>query len=170
MTILQSQPKAFRLIALIQICESFSYYGMRAILILFLMKSFLASDSKAYAISAVFVTLVEFIRLIGGVAADKALGLRYSIILGTIIISSGHILMSCSDFIYLSENTLFYIGLGMIVLGSGLFKANCASLLGEFYQKDDPRRQSGYTLYYTCINIGALLSTILCGIVSEVYG
>src|SRR5262249_16053523 len=123
------------------------------------------SDEKAFGLYALYTTLIELGGIGGGIVADRYLGLKRSIVLGGITIALGHLSMT----VPYSEFT-FFLGLGLIVLRTSLFRSNVAAFLGHFYDENDPRREAGYTLYYTGINIGGFLATIGCGIVGEMYG
>lgn len=145
--------------------ECFSYYGMRVLLVLFLVHEFQYSDAAAFGLYALYATLVDLCGVLGGIAADRYLGLRRAITLGGWTIALGHVCLAVPG-----VEWAFYMGLGFIVVGTGLFRSNAAMLLGQFYDEYDPRREAGYTLYYTGICGGAFLASICCGIVGEVYG
>lgn len=159
------QPKALWLLVAAQMWECFSFYGMRALLVLYLVSHMKFSDAKALGIYAVYTGLVELGGIVGGMIADKFLGLRRAIFIGGWLIASGHIVLSLQS----NEETLF-LGLGLIIVGSSLFSANISALLGQFYEKDDARREEGFTLFYVGINLGALLASLLCGAIGEAYG
>jgi POT family proton-dependent oligopeptide transporter len=160
-----SQPKALYLLAAVQMWECFSFYGMRALLVLYLINKLGFSDMRAYGTFALYSALVEFGGILGGRLADKFLGLRQSVTLGGWLIAAGHICM------VMEENTFFlFMGLSLIVVGSGLFSTNISALLSMFYGKDDRRRERGFTLFFVGINIGALLASVLCGAAGELYG
>ncbi len=159
------QPKALYLLNFISMWECFSYYGMRALLILFMTQELRLGDQEAFGLYALYITLVEFCGVIGGVVADRFLGLKRAITWGGWTIALGHLLLTYPD----SEFT-FFIGLGLIVAGTSFFRTNTAAFLGKFYSENDPRRDAGYTIYYTGINIGGFLASIFCGFVGEVYG
>lgn len=159
------QPRALYLLNFVSMWENFSYYGMRALLVLFMIQVFRFSDTEAFGLYAIYTTLVELGGVVGGIAADRYLGLKRSIILGSWTIALGHLCMAWPD-----SMLAFFLGLGLITAGTGLFRSNAAALLGEFYQENDPRRDAGYTLYYTGINIGGFLASLVCGIVGEVWG
>lgn len=160
------QPRAVFLIAALEMWESFSYYGMRSILILFLTGSLLYSDEDAYTLYAVYISLVEIGGVFGGFLADRYFGSKKSIYIGGSIIVLGHL---CMLGIPLSDRFLLF-ALGLIAAGSALFRVNCATLLGELYEKNDPRLQSGFTIYYASLNVGAFLAIILCGFVAQSFG
>lgn len=159
------QPKALYLLFFVKMWECFSFYGMRALMILYLIKELGFEDSRAYGIYAIYCSLVEFGGLLGGRFADCLLGLRKTIALGGWLIAAGHLLLS-----FQTQTWLFFSGLALIVVGSGLFSTNISAFLGLFYQENDPRREAGFTLFYVGINVGALLATLMCGIIGEVYG
>jgi POT family proton-dependent oligopeptide transporter len=145
--------------------ECFSYYGMRVLLVLFMIQELGYSDGRAFCVYALYTTLVEFGGILGGVAADKLLGFRWAIILGGITITLGHVCMAVPE-----SQPMMYAGLGLIVVGTSLFRTNIAAFVGQFYEENDPRRDAGYTVYYTGMNIGGFLASIFCGIVGEIYG
>lgn len=159
------QPKALYLLFAVQMWECFSYYGMRSLLILYMIDKLGFNDLRAYGIYAVYCSIVEFGGILGGRLADKLLGLRTSIALGGWLIAAGHVCLSLQE-----NNAVFFLGLALIVVGSGLFTTNISALLGLFYGENDSRRESGYTLFYVGINIGALLASLFCGIIGETYG
>lgn len=163
----EKQPKALYLLFFVQMWECFSYYGMRALLVLYIINKLGFSDLSAYGIYALYCSLSEMGGIVGGYLADKFLGLRFSIALGGWIMALGHACMAVEGW----ENSFFYLGLSLIIVGSCLFSTNISALLGLYYDKEeDPRVEKGFTLFYVGINIGALLASILCGVVGEVYG
>lgn len=164
-TLLKKQPKALYLLNFVSMWECFSYYGMRVLLVLYMTQVLEMGDKKAFALYALYTTLVEFGGVIGGIFADKVLGLKRAIILGGWTIAFGHIALAIPD-----SQVGFYLGLALIIAGTSFFRTNVAAFLGEFYQENDPRRDAAYTIYYTGINIGSFLATLLCGLVSDLYG
>lgn len=159
------QPKALYLLFFIQMWESFSYYGMRAILVLYMVSALGLSDVEAFGIYAMSTALSEVLGVFGGRLADKIFGLKYSIYLGAVIIAVGHIVLSLpGDMINL------YLSMALIAVGTGLLRTNATALLGEFYHENDERRDAGYTLFYVGLNVGAFLATIACAFVAESYG
>jgi len=145
--------------------ERFCFYGMRAILMLYLTKGFLGmTDGDAGFVYASYNSLVYLTPIVGGIIADRLLGFRAAIILGGICMAAG-------EFTLLVEREFaVYAGMSFIILGNGLFKPNISSLVGKLYAPGDPRRDSGFTIFYMGINIGALTSTLLCGWIGETYG
>ncbi len=162
---MKGQPRALYLLNFISMWECFSYYGMRVLLVLFMIHKMHYSDGQAFGLYALYTTLIELGGLVGGFVADRYLGLKRSITLGAWTIALGHLTLAVPD-----SSWTFFLGLGIIVSGTGLFRSNVAALLGEFYEENDPRRDAGYTLYYTGINLGGFLATVLCGAVGEIYG
>jgi POT family proton-dependent oligopeptide transporter len=156
------QPKALPLLACAQMCKFFSHYGMRALLVLYLVEKLRFSDAEAFGINALFIGLVELGGIFGGILADRYLGLRRAFGLGALLLAAGYASL-------VAEKGLFF-SLALIVLGSSLFTSNITALLGAAYEEEDPRRRKGFTLFYMVQNIGALISTAVCGIISEKYG
>jgi len=160
-----TQPKALYLLNFVSMWECFSYYGMRVLLVLFMTHELLFNDQQAFILYALYTTLIEFGGVAGGIIADRFLGFRRSITLGGWTIALGHLAMAIPD-----SQISFFLGLGLIIAGTSLFRSNVAAFLGEFYEQNDTRLDAGYTIYYTGINIGGFLAAILCGFAGEVYG
>ncbi len=158
------QPKGIYVLFLTEMWERFSFYGLRALLVLFMTQQFLFSDQKAYGIYGAYMALVYATPVLGGFIADKFLGLRRSIILGGILIALGHLCLA------LPMKGFFYYGLAFVICGTGFFKSCVSSIVGQLYEKNDPRRDAGFTIFYMGINIGAFLAAILCGYVAERFG
>ncbi|ODN44086.1 peptide permease [Piscirickettsia litoralis] len=144
--------------------EYFSYYGMRALLVLYLTQKLLFSDQHAYALYGGYTSLVYVTPIIGGILADRYLGYRWAVILGALLMVIGHITLGLDG-----QQTL-YIALAFIICGYGLFKTNISVLLGELYQRDDSRRDSGFAILYVGGNIGAFLAPLACAYVAQRWG
>jgi POT family proton-dependent oligopeptide transporter len=151
--------------------ERFSYYGMRAILVLYLITSATDqnaglgwSDGEAYALYGWYTMLVYVASIPGGIIADKLLGQRKSVLLGGILLVAGHSILA------VEEMWAFYSGLGLIVAGVGMLKPNISTMVGGLYKQGDIRRDKGFTIFYIGINIGAFLAAIVVGYVGEVHG
>jgi len=144
--------------------ERFSFYGMRALLVLYLTKSFRFSDNAAYAIYGSYSALVYTTPVIGGLLADRLLGYRKAVTLGAILMALGHFAMAVESL------PVFYLALALLICGNGFFKPNISSIVGRLYAEDDPRRDSAFTIFYMGINLGALLSPLGCGYLGERYG
>lgn len=161
---LYGHPKGLILLFFSEMWERFCYYGMRGLLVLYLTKSLLQGDDQAFAIYGAYTALVYMAPVVGGRIADNILGYRFAIILGAIMMAIG-------EFMILGGNqTWLYIGMAAIIVGNGYFKANISSLVGKLYKKDDPRRDSGFTIFYIGINVGALLATLVVVWVGERFG
>ena len=142
--------------------ERFSYYGMRALLILYMVappsKGGLGfSTERSGSIYGWYTSSVYAMALLGGLVADQLLGLYRSVLLGGIIIALGHFAMA-----FPSQNT-FFLGLILIVVGTGLLKPNVSSLVGTLYNKSDQRRDAGFSVFYMGINLGAFIAPLICG-------
>jgi POT family proton-dependent oligopeptide transporter len=160
----EKQPTALPVLFFTELWERFSYYGMVALLVLYMVSEMGQSDDFAYSIFATYVTLVYVTPLLGGFLSDRYLGCRYAIILGSLLMALGHFTLA------LPSDISFYLGLSLIIAGNGFFKPNITSLLGQLYKHGDPRRDSGYTIFYMAINIGSFFSPLICGFLGEFYG
>lgn len=163
-----------------ELWERFSYYGMRALLIFYLTRHFLFNDEHAYLIYGAYTSMVYVMPVIGGVLADQYLGARKAVTFGAILLVLGHFGMAIEgpramdthghivrNGFYLQT---FYLSLALIIMGVGFLKANISTIVGALYPKDDPRRDSGFTLFYMGINIGAFAASLLCGWIGQTYG
>lgn len=145
--------------------ERFSYYGMRALLVFYMMKGFLQyNDSRAYSVYGAYTALVYMTPFIGGMLADRWLGQRISVIIGGVLMALGHLLMGVEN------ATAFYAALALIILGNGFFKPNISTIVGELYPAGSVRRDGGFTIFYMGVNLGAAMSPLLCGYIGETYG
>lgn len=160
--------------------ERFSFYGMKALLLFYLTRYHLFTDSDGYLLLGSYAALVYSMPVLGGHLADKYIGFRKAIIFGAILLVLGHLGMAYEghqatmvdgvvqrDVFALQ---VFYFSLALIVMGVGFLKSNISSIVGELYTKNDPRRDSGFTIFYMGINVGALLATIICVYLGEEYG
>lgn len=160
----QGHPRGLYILFFSEMWERFCYYGMRTLLTLYLVKALFKGDAEAALIYGAYTGLVYAAPVLGGRMADKFLGYRYAIILGAI-------LMSIGEFLILGgTETWLLIGMGAIIIGNGYFKANISTIVGKLYKENDPRRDSGFTIFYIGINIGALLATSVVAYVGETYG
>lgn len=145
--------------------ERFSYYGMRALLIFYMIKGFLGyGDSQAYAVYGSYAALVYMTPFIGGMLADRFWGQRKAVIIGGLLMAAGHLLMT------IQSEWPFFFALALIITGNGLFKPNISSMVGLLYKPGDNRRDDGFNIFYMGINLGAAISPLLCGFVGETYG
>jgi len=159
MSKLVNNPRSLRTLFFTEMWERFSYYGMRALLVLYLVNSLNYSESEALHIYAVYTGLVYLTPLIGGYLADRFLGTQKSIFIGGLTMMIGHFLMAFPDYLYLA--------IGMLIIGNGYFKPNISSLLGKLYKSNDVRRDSGFSIFYVGINVGAFLAPLVVGYVGE---
>ncbi|MBQ75070.1 MAG: MFS transporter [Gammaproteobacteria bacterium] len=179
---LLGHPKGLFVLFFTEMWERFSYYGMRALLILYLTKHFLFGDAQAGLIFGSYASLVYAMPVLGGLIADRYLGFRKAITFGAILLVCGHFGMAFEgppairlegqsevvrDDFY---NQIFYLSLAFIVVGVGFLKANISTIVGQLYEKGDPRRDAGFTIFYMGINIGAFVATLLCAYLGENYG
>jgi proton-dependent oligopeptide transporter, POT family len=147
--------------------ERFSYYGMRAFLIYYLLAPEEhggrgLSQGTAGSVFAVYASSVYFLALPGGWIADRFLGQRKGVIVGGIGIAAGNLVLAIPGL-----GSMFYLGLLLIALGTGFLKPNISTLVGQLYKEEDPRRDSGYTIYYMGINIGAFVAPLVCGFLAQ---
>lgn len=151
--------------------ERFSYYGMRAILVLFLTSSIMNEGwgwerEDALVLYGWYTGLVYFTPLIGGILADKFLGYRNATVMGAFIMALGHGSMALEYF----SDSFFFLGIALLIIGNGLFKPNISSMVGQLYKDDDIRKDGAYTIFYMGINCGAFLGILLCGYLGEKVG
>jgi POT family proton-dependent oligopeptide transporter len=161
---LAKHPRVLAYLFFAEMWERFSFYGMRALLVLYLTKSFLFGDKAAYAIYGSYSALVYTTPVIGGFLADRLLGYRKAVLLGGVLMALGHFAMAVQNL------QIFYFALALLICGNGFFKPNISSIVGRLYGADDPRRDSAFTIFYMGINLGALLSPLACGYLGERYG
>ena len=149
--------------------ERFSYYGMRALLVMFFTASLLDGGwgwprEHAYAIFGTYTSLVYLSTLLGGYFADKKIGYRYAVVIGALLMTLGHGAM-------VVETPFFiYLGLTLLVFGSGFFKPNMTSIISEMYKGKDEKKDGAYTIFYMGVNAGAFLGILLCGYLGEQVG
>ena len=151
--------------------ERFSYYGMRALLTLFLVSSLADGGwewtrSEALQLYGWYTGLVYLTPIIGGIIADKFTGYRKAILIGAFIMTLGHASMALEGF---SAN-FFFLGLALMILGNGMFKPNISSIVGQIYPDNSAKKDAGYTIFYMGINAGAFLGMLLCGYIGEKIG
>lgn len=159
-------PKGLGPLFFTELWERFSYYGMRAILVLYMVappaQGGLGFDVKrAASIYGTYTMAVYLTALPGGLAADYLLGARLAVFLGGLVIAAGHFSM------VFHSMTTFYLGMVLIALGTGLLKPNISTMVGSLYRENDPRRDSGFSIFYMGINIGAVLAPLICGYLAQ---
>jgi POT family proton-dependent oligopeptide transporter len=198
-------PKGLYICFATELWERFSFYGMKFLLLLYLTKYHLFTDQMGYDVLGAYAGLVYALPLIGGLLADKYLGMRKAVVFGGVMLCLGHLLMAVEGHqamfyaagsvlaadLQLADGTLlvagstlvnditvrdtaalnvFYLAIALIVLGVGYLKPNISTIVGKLYSKDDPRRDSGFTIFYMGINIGSFTATLICGWLGETYG
>ncbi len=149
--------------------ERFSYYGMRAILVLFLISSFSDggwewSNAEALTLYGLYTSFVYLTPIFGGLIADKLTGYKKAIMIGSILMTGGHAAMA------FETETSFYLGLFLLIIGNGMFKPNISSIVGGLYINNEEKKDGGYTIFYMGINAGAFLGMMLCGFLGEFMG
>lgn len=169
--ILKEHPKGLYFLFFTELWERFSYYGMRAILVLYLISETAGnnpglgwSKSEAINLYSWYTALVYFACIPGGIIADKVLGSEKSVILGGFLLCIGHLLLS------IDRISFFFSGIIFIIIGIGFLKPNISSLVGSLYKKNSNLREQGFTIFYIGINIGAFAASILVGYIGEIYG
>jgi POT family proton-dependent oligopeptide transporter len=150
-------PRALGLIFVVEMWERFSYYGMRAILVLYLVNALHWDGARATALYGTYTMAVYLSSLPGGYLADRWIGTRRSLVLGGLLIAAGHFSLAFPGM------ATFYAGLSLIVAGTGFFKPNSSTIVGQMYRPGDPRRDGGFTIFYMGVNVGAALGPFVCG-------
>lgn len=161
-------PRGLTTLFLTEFWERFSYYGMRALLVLYMTAPVAAGGlaydiPKATRIYGLYTSSVYFTAVIGGIIADTLIGAYRSVLYGGIIIASGHFLMA------LPSTSAFFLGLIAIALGTGLLKPNISAMVGNLYGEGDLRRDSGFSIFYIGINLGGMIAPLVCGTVGQRY-
>lgn len=176
-----SHPAGLYSLFFTEMWERFSYYGMRALLVLYLTSTALKGGfglerASALEIYAIFTGLVYLTPIVGGILADKLLGQRQSVYIGGLLMALGNFVLALSagiagaDSVADGRQALLNIGLGMLIAGNGFFKPNISTMVGGMYEKNDIRRDSGFTIFYMGINLGAFLAPLIAGSLGEIYG
>lgn len=155
-------PKGLTILFLTEMWERFSYYGMRALLVYYMMKALGFPQQQASTVYGIFTACVYLTPIVGGFLADRVFGLRRNVIAGALIMALGHFVLAWSE--------LLYLGLAMIAIGNGLFLPSLPSQVTRLYEPTDPRRDRAFTVYYVGVNVGGLLAPVLCGTLGELYG
>ncbi len=144
--------------------ERFSYYGMRALLTLYMIQGLHFSQQRQTQWYGWYTGLVYLTPIFGGMLADRVLGYRKTILLGATLMMAGHFLMAIETIPY------FVAAMGLLILGNGAFKPNISTLVGKLYKPGDPRRDAGFSIFYMGINVGAAASPLVCGTLGQRYG
>ena len=159
-------PRGLSTLFFTEMWERFSYYGMRAILILFMVATVAHGGlgfptSKAGAVYGMYTSLVYIVSLPGGWLADRIMGQRRTVLWGGILIALGEYALSVPNM------AAFYLGLGLIVIGTGMLKPNISTMVGSLYTEHDARRDGGFSIFYMGINLGAMIAPLICGYLGE---
>ena len=165
-------PKGLFVLFLAEMWERFSYYGMRALLIFYLVQHWLFSDSEASIVYGAYTALVYITPVIGGYLADRYLGQRKAVLFGAVLLTFGHFFMAFEGTGGQADPVInvFWLALALIIVGSGFLKANISVIVGQLYPRTDVRRDAGYTIFYMGINVGAATASIICGYLGQTYG
>ena len=173
-------PKGLYICFATELWERFSFYGMKYLLLLYLTKYHLFSDASGLGVLGSYASLVYAMPVLGGLVADRFIGMRRAVTFGGLLLVAGHLGMAfegeaareTAEGIVRDEGalTIFYLSLALIVVGVGFLKPNISTVVGKLYPEGDGRRDSGFTIFYMGINIGAFTATLLCGWLGEVYG
>ena len=174
------QPKGVFVCFFTEMWERFSFYGMKALLLLYLLKHHRFTDDMGYDLIGAYGGLVYAMPVIGGLVADRWLGMRKAVVLGGVLLCLGHLGMVVegtdaqvvNGVVVRDEGALqvFYLSLALIIMGVGFLKPNISTIVGKLYAPDDPRRDSGFTLFYAGINVGGLFAGLICAFLGETYG
>ncbi|MFO0861734.1 MAG: oligopeptide:H+ symporter [Phycisphaerales bacterium] len=182
---LLGHPVGLFLLFAVEMWERFSYYGMRGLLVLYLVRSVTGdehgfnpgrgwSKQEAGTLYGFYTGMAYLLPIVGGMLADKLIGTHRSMVVGAIVIMIGHIVLAISGIGDMGHNALgmsvFITGLALIVIGTGHFKPSVSVMVGQLYKKGDPRRDSAFTIFYMGINLGAFLCAFVCGTLGELVG
>lgn len=160
----QGHPKGLYLLFCVEMWERFSYYGMRALIVLYMVQNLMYSTQKAGNIYGLYTGLVYLTPLIGGYLADRYFGQRKCISTGAILMICGLLLLA------FGPKSLFLLSLCLMIIANGFFKSNISSLLGLLYENNEEKKDSAYTIFYMGINLGAFFSPLVCGTLAVKYG
>ncbi|MEP2026730.1 oligopeptide:H+ symporter, partial [Reichenbachiella sp.] len=173
-------PKGLYICFLTEMWERFSFYGMKFLLLLYLTKYHLFTDGLSLDVLGAYAGLVYALPVIGGMLADRYLGMRKAVIFGGIMLCFGHLGLAFEgeqatmvDGVLNQDEfalNIFYLSLALIIVGVGFLKPNISTIVGKLYKVGDERRDSGFTIFYMGINLGSFAATILCGYLGENYG
>ena len=173
-------PRGLFVLFFAEMWERFSFYGMRALLVLYLTQHFLFDDRTANGLFATYGSMVYLMPIIGGFIADRYLGFRRAVTFGAVLLCCGHLLMAFEGIPALVVDgdvvrdelalNIMYLALAFIIIGVGFLKPSISSIVGQLYGVSDPRRDQGFTIFYMGINLGALTAMLLCGWLGQTYG
>jgi len=162
----KGHPKGIYLLFATEMWERFSYYGMRALFALYMLKALLFDKEYSSSIYGSYTGLVYLTPLIGGYIADRYWGNRRSIMVGALLMAAGQFLLFLSGWFFKDINLatpLMFSGLGLLIFGNGFFKPNISSMVGQLYAPNDSRKDSAYTIFYMGVNTGSFIAPLICG-------
>ena len=157
----EGHPKQLALLFFTEMWERFSFYGMRALLVLFMVHQLKYADVKANLIYGTYTALVYLMPLFGGIAADKILGYRKAIILGGALMAAGHLILA------IPTDWSFFAGMAFLISGNGFFKPNISTMVGKLYRPGDGRRDGAFSIFYMGVNLGAAIGGLICGYIGQ---
>ena len=152
--------------------ERFSFYGMRALLVLYMVRHLSFADSDALDVLGNYLALVYAVPMLGGLMADRLLGHRNAVMIGQVLMALGHLTLTFDGGSTPGEGTrqVLFLGLALVAVGNGFMKPNISTLVGRLYEDGDPRRDAGFQLFYMGVNLGAATAAVVCAWLAESYG
>lgn len=159
-----NHPPFLKTLFIAEAAGNFSHYGMRNLLVLYMIDALLFQDERAFSVYASFVAILYITPMVGGLLADRYMTLKQLIYMGSILIVLGTILLS------FPWEHAFYFGISVVAIGYGLYRPSVLRVLSKIYSPDDPRREAGFTIFFTAANLGPLLASLMCGWVAVTYG
>lgn len=169
----KTHPSALFVLFFAEMWERFSYYGMRALLTLYMTLVLFesmgdqAAQTRALGVYGSYTSMVYLFPVIGGLIADRIFGFRKAVLFGGILMMLGHFSLALEGMLFEGNLMVFFFSLALIIVGNGYFKPNISSFLGKFYEPNDARKDGAFTIFYMGVNIGAFLATLTCGYVGE---
>lgn len=166
----KGHPKGLYLLFVTEMWERFSYYGMRALFMLYMVQALLFDKEFASQVYGSYTGLVYLTPLIGGYIADKYWGNRRSIVVGALVMAVGQFLLFLSACYFHQVDVakwLMFCGLGLLIMGNGFFKPNISTMVGRLYSDDDKRKDSAFTIFYMGVNVGSTLAPLICGLIGN---
>ena len=166
----KGHPKGLYLLFVTEMWERFSYYGMRALFMLYMTQALLLNKETASEIYGSYTGLVYLTPLLGGYISDRYWGNRRSIVWGAVVMAIGQLMLFLSACYYTHitvAQPLMMAGLGALILGNGLFKPNISTMVGSLYAENDNRKDSAFTIFYMGVNVGAMIAPLWCGLVGN---
>jgi POT family proton-dependent oligopeptide transporter len=157
----KGHPKQLYLLFFTEMWERFSFYGMKALLLAYMVTQLKFDEPKGYAILGSYAALVYTMPMFGGMIADRFLGYQKAVLFGGVMMTIGHLVLA------IPQDWSFFYGMAFIICGNGFFKPNISSLVGTLYANNDPRKDSAFSIFYMGINIGAAIGGLLCGYVGQ---